>query len=80
MRPRVIGYSRADAAAFDHAPARRLERRVDVLGSGFGFVHGVFIELPVKAWCRRDCFSASSAASFALVDGGEALRSRPKER
>ncbi len=28
-------------AAFDHAPARRLERGINVLGSGFGFVHSV---------------------------------------
>ena len=29
-----------DPAALDHAPARRREGGVDVLGSGFGFVHG----------------------------------------
>ena len=28
-----------DAAALDHAPARRLQRGVDMFGSGFGFVH-----------------------------------------
>ena len=28
-----------DAAAFHHAPARRFQRGVNVLGSGFGFVH-----------------------------------------
>ena len=31
-----------DAAAFDDAPARRFQGGVDVLGSGFGFVHGCF--------------------------------------
>ncbi len=37
----------ADAAAFDDAPARGGRRGIDVLGSGFGFVHEVvwdFIE------------------------------------
>ena len=29
-----------DAAARDDAPARRLQRGVNMLGSGFGFVHG----------------------------------------
>ena len=29
-----------DAAAFDHAPARRRQRGVNALGSGLGFVHG----------------------------------------
>ncbi|MDZ4800714.1 MAG: hypothetical protein SGI92_21350 [Bryobacteraceae bacterium] len=33
------GIFAADAAALDHAPARRLQRGVNVLGSGFGFVH-----------------------------------------
>ena len=28
-----------DAAALHHAPARRFQGRVNVLGSGFGFVH-----------------------------------------
>ncbi len=28
-----------DSAAFDHAPTRRLQRGIDVLGAGFGFVH-----------------------------------------
>ena len=29
-----------DAAAFDDAPARRFQGGIDMLGSGFGFVHG----------------------------------------
>ena len=53
-----------DAAAFDHTPARRLQRGVDVLGSGFGFVHVRFYSWPVKAWCSSDFFNASSAASL----------------
>ena len=28
-----------DAAALDYAPARRLQRGIDVLGSGFSFIH-----------------------------------------
>jgi len=30
-------------AALDDAPARRFQRRVNVLGSGFGFVHPVLL-------------------------------------
>ena len=37
QRDRILA---ADAAALDHAPARRLQRGIDVLGSGLGFVHG----------------------------------------
>jgi len=32
-----------DAAALNDAPARRLKGRIDVFGSGFGFVHGVLL-------------------------------------
>jgi hypothetical protein len=35
-----------DAAAFDHAPAGRLKGGVNVLGSGFGFVHGLRLGAP----------------------------------
>ena len=34
-----------DAAAFDDAPARRLQRGIDMLGSGFGFVHDVVLQI-----------------------------------
>ena len=62
QRDRILA---PDAAAFDHAPARRLEGGVDVLGSGFGFVHArASTVAPVKAWCSSDFFNASSAASF----------------
>jgi hypothetical protein len=30
-----------DAAAFDHTPTGSLKGGIDVLGSGFGFIHGV---------------------------------------
>ena len=56
-----------DAAALDDAPARRFQRGIDVLGSGFGFVHELcseWLQLPVKAWCSSDFFNASSAASL----------------
>ena len=32
-----------DAAAFDHAPARRFQCGVDMFGSGLGFVHGMVL-------------------------------------
>ena len=64
MRPERDRILAPDAAALDDAPARRRERGVDVLGSGFGFVHGRFYSLPVKAWCSSDFFNASSAASL----------------
>ena len=40
MRPEVMRILAPDAAALDHAPARRFQRGINVLGSGFGFVHG----------------------------------------
>ena len=39
------GVFAADAAAFDHAPTGRREGGVDMLGAGFGFVHGWGLEL-----------------------------------
>ena len=41
MRPGAIDVVAPNAAAFDDAPARRFQRGINVLGSGFGFVHGV---------------------------------------
>jgi len=40
MRPSVMGIFAEDAAAFDDAPACGFEGGIDVLGSGFGLVHG----------------------------------------
>jgi hypothetical protein len=53
-----------DLAALDDAPARRFQCGINVLGSGFGFVHGRSYRLPVKAWWSSDLFNAASAASF----------------
>ena len=54
-----------DLAALDDAPARRLERGINMFGSGFGFVHTPApASWPVKAWCNSDFFNDSSAASF----------------
>ena len=45
----------ADAAALDDTPACRFQRGIDVLGSGFGFVHGVS-QAGIMARCgKRDC-------------------------
>ena len=38
-------------AAFDHAPARRLQRGVDQLGAGLGFVHRLGLATPRRARC-----------------------------
>ena len=38
--PRVIRILVPDTAAGDNTPARRFQRGVNVLGPGFGFVHG----------------------------------------
>ena len=69
QRDRILA---PDAAALDDTPARRFQCGVDVLGSGFGFVHGMRMgwewdgceSWPVKAWCSSDFFNASSAASL----------------
>ena len=57
-------------AALDHTPAGRLERGVDVLGAGIGFVH-VITTTPVagSSWarCSRSAASSSAANTASLL-------------
>ena len=74
MRPIVIAILAANAAALHDAPPCGLKSRVNVFGSGFGFVHGEpLYSWPLKAWCRSDFFKASQRDEFLLVDRFEAL-------
>ncbi len=58
----------ANAARLHHAPTGRLQRGIDQFGAGLRFVHAARLCLdvswPVKAFCRRDCFSSAMAASL----------------
>ena len=70
-RDRVLA---PDAAALDHAPARRRERGVDVLGSGLGFVHGVSSsEFAGEGLMQQRLLQRVECGELALVDGFEAL-------
>jgi hypothetical protein len=64
-------------AAFDHAPASGLQRRVDMLGTGFGFVHGESDSEGAAIKTRSRNFWGTE--SFQAVDFPE-FRFRPASR
>ena len=59
-----------DAAALNHTPARRLQRGINVFGSGFGFVHGS--QLSCKRLVQEGFLQRLQRGEFLLVDGFEA--------
>ena len=59
------GILATNAATLHNAPSRRSERGVDVLGSGFGFVHGVG---RFKSWtCSVETLAISSKSTSKVI-------------
>jgi hypothetical protein len=72
MRPGRDRVLAPDAAALDHAPARRLQGGVDVLGAGFGFVHPCLVHARLA--------SASHAPPAIFAAKKDDVPSRPHRR
>ena len=62
-----------DTAALIHTPARRLEGRIDILGSGFGFIHAMALQFPGECLVQQRFFQFLQRGELLLVDGFEAL-------
>ena len=62
-----------DAAAFHHAPARFLEGRVNMLGSGFGFIHAMALQFSGESLTQQRLFQFLQHGELLLIDGFEAL-------
>ena len=62
-----------DSAALIHAPARCLEGRVNMLGSGFGFIHAMALQCSGECLMQQRLFQRLQRVEFLLVDGFEAL-------
>ena len=62
-----------DAAAIHNAPARCLEGRVNMLGSGFGFVHAMALQCSGEGLVQQRFLQFLQLGEFLLVDGFEVL-------